>query len=468
MTELAVDDAPRRARDLFNKGFAAFEHGNLDYAIDMLYHCVELEPTLLQARKFLRAAEIQRFKQKKGGAISNAVSTVRGLPKMLSVLAGGGKGEKALPAVLKAEQLLQDSPLNLRFIKFFADAAVNAELPEAAIQTLEIAREHYPRNPYVIEAVGRLYLAVGRTKEGRACFELLCQVSPNDPRAVKALKDAMALDSMQKDGWSESAESGGTYRDMMKDEKESVLLEQQAKAKKSDKDVDALIEETREKMAAEPGNLNYYRALARLYIQKASFDEAIAMLAEAQVKSPGDAELDRAMTAARTAQFDAAIARLEADGDAAAVAAKRHERAQFLFEDLQQRVERYPNDLQLRYDYGVMLFDNEYFNEAIQQFQLAQRNPKVRLKTLQYLGLCFKAKDQLDMAVEQLEKANAELTSMSEAKKDVCYELGAIAEAMGDIAKAGDYYKQIYQADIGYKDIAAKIDGLYKQGSGEG
>ena len=61
MAEVTLDEVTRNVRDLFNKGFGTFERGNLDYAIDMLFACVEIEPGFLQARKFLRAAEVQRF-----------------------------------------------------------------------------------------------------------------------------------------------------------------------------------------------------------------------------------------------------------------------------------------------------------------------------------------------------------------------------------------------------------------------
>jgi tetratricopeptide (TPR) repeat protein len=119
--------------------------------------------------------------------------------------------------------------------------------------------------------------------------------------------------------------------------------------------------------------------------------------------------------------------------------------------------------LQVRFDYGMLLFEREQINEAIQQFQLAQRYPRNRLRALYYLGLCFRDKQQLDLAREQLEKAAAELTTMNELKKDIFYELGGILERMGNFQEAADlYYKAIYQVDIGYKDVAAKIEAAYK------
>ena len=108
-----------------------------------------------------------------------------------------------------------------------------------------------------------------------------------------------------------------------------------------------------------------------------------------------------------------------------------------------------------------MLFENDYFNEAIQQFQVAQRSARNRVKSLYFLGLCFKAKGQHDMAVDQLDAALKELLVMDATKKDVLYELGLIAELQGDIPTALGHFKQIYQADIGYRDVAAKVESGY-------
>jgi len=63
-------------------------------------------------------------------------------------------------------------------------------------------------------------------------------------------------------------------------------------------------------------------------------------------------------------------------------------------------------------------------NDAIQQFQLAQRHAQRRVKALYYIGLCFKQKKQYDMATEQLKKAAARAPAVGDTKKDIYYELG--------------------------------------------
>jgi tetratricopeptide (TPR) repeat protein len=460
-----LKDAPPKAKDLFNKGFGAMERGKAEQAMDLLAAALAVCPGLLQARKFLRAAEVKIFKDKKGGRLAHIISTATGLPLYLKTMQQVKSG-KGTEAIVTAERLLRIDPLNVRFISLFGEAAKVADLPEAGVQTLELARDHYPVDFAILKELGSLYQAVGRNADARACYEKLCELFPKDMSMLKLLKDAMALESMREDGWEATAEKGGTYQDMIRDKEDSQLLEKKGKAVKTSKDVDALIQDTLSKIEGEPANINYYRQVARLYVQKEMFAEAIDALQKAFEISSGDPEVAAAISRTRIQAFDHEIAGLREAGDAAGADAKEAEKAQYAFTDLQERVTRYPNDLALRYDLGVMLFDNDYTNDAVQQFQLAQRSPKHRVKSLYYLALCFKQKQQYDMAAQQLEMASADLGAMDAVKKDIVYELGLIAEATGNREKAAGYFKQIYSVDIGFRDVAAKVEQGYRT-SGE-
>jgi len=52
---------------------------------------------------------------------------------------------------------------------------------------------------------------------------------------------------------------------------------------------------------------------------------------------------------------------------------------------------------------------------------------------------------------------------MTETKKRVCYELGDVLERMGRAPEAAECYKQVYQVDIGYKDIAERVERVYRR-----
>ncbi len=462
MAEATKSNVSSEAMALYNKGFSAFERGNLDFAIELLSRCVEVEPAFLQARKFLRAAEIARFKNTGRSGLARKMLLVRAMPTLglASFLLASGKVHEALVAF---DKLLQDDPLNPRYALPFAKAASAAGIPEAGVQTLEIIREHHPNDAELFESLGRLYTEIGQVRQARECLERLVELRPTDADAVKLLKDASARESIDGDGWQQAAEEGegGSFRSMIRDEEEAARLEKESKAVKTGADADALIAHLVKKIEAEPENVNYYRALARLYAQNSMFEEGAATLRKAIAMNPGDPELDNTLSQIKMQQFDHEIDALKTAGDTDGAAARKQERTEFEFNDVQAKVERYPNDLALRFRWGVLLFRNDYLNEAVQQFQLAQRSPKDRVRSLYYMGLCFKAKGQLDMACDQLETASRELISMDSVKKDVCYELGAIYEEMGQKEKAIENYKRIYQADIGYKDIAQKIETLY-------
>ncbi len=462
MAEVTLEQVSQTAKDLFNRGFVAMERGNLDYAMDMFTACIGEEPNFHRARKFLRAAEIKAFKNRGGNRFTHVITTITGLSSVLTATAllNSGKPAQAMAAI---EKVLRKDPLNLSHLKILCKAAEMMDEPDIAIQALAMAREHYPRNPEVLGRLGNLYMKTDQPRLGRECFELLCEIKPNDAEALKSLKDAMALDSMSKDGWAEAAKTGASFQAMIKDKKEASILEKEAKAVKTQNDIEALIEENKTRIQREPGNINYRRALASLYASNRMFEAAAATLRDAQAVAGGrDPQIDQALSSIQLQSFDEEIKRLRAGNMTAAAESKEKERSDFLFRDTEERAGRYPNDLQVKYEYGVLLYQQGKINEAIQQFQAAQRNAQRRVSSLYYIGLCFKAKQQYDMALEQFDKAQSEIPVMDDQKKAALYELGRTLELMNRPAEALDNYKRIYQVDIGYRDVADKVEHGYR------
>lgn len=458
MAEVRLEDAPRKAREYYDKGFAAMERGNLDYAMDMFMASLDLEPRLLHVRKYLRGAALKKAKEKNPNALTHILSSIAGVGTLMS--ASGAIKKKPLEALKSAEKLMRADPLNLTFINLLGRVAVAAGMPEVAIQTLEIARDHYPTNVELLQWLASLYMEVNNTQEGRLCYEEIYRLRPNDPAALKALKDSAAVDTMKKGGWNDA----GSFRDVMKDTKESGLLEQAAKAVKSTGDLANLIREMKSKLQREPDNINYRRSLSDYLSRAERFDEALAVLAEVQqTTGRADPQLDRNISQIRTQKFDHEIEKLQAAGDNAGADAKKKEKDAFLLADAADRVKRYPNDLQFHYELGVLLFEHGNLNDAIQEFQLSQRNPQRRIRSLYYMAMCFKQKTQYDIAMEQLQKAASELFIMDDMKKDICYEMAQICELMKQSDKAIAYYKEIYSVDISYKDVADKIEKAYKK-----
>ena len=458
MAEVALEQAPRKAREHYEKGIASLERGNLDYAMDMFLLALDLCPGLLRARKYMRAAALRKNKDQKTSSFGRALSTLGGSGTLMKVQSLIKK--KPEQAVREAEELMRKDPLNPTFVNTACQAALAAQMPEVAILNLEVVRDNGARDLKSLEFLAELYQQSGRMHDARDTYETLVRLNPAEPELMKKLKDATALDTVQRGNW----EGATSYRDVMKDSKEAILLEQQAKAVKTSRDVDALMEETLAKIEREPQNVNYKRALADLYMKNDRFEDALEVLDQAQKTTGGaDPQVDRMISQVKLTRLEKQAAALQAAGDQAGYEAKIEEKNAFVFNDAEDRVRRYPNDLQIKYEYGVLLFERGQINEAIQQFQRSQQNPQRRLRSFYYLALCFKQKQQLDIAAEQLEKAAAELNLMDETKKDVVYELASIYEAMGQIPKAAALYKDIYAVDFGFRDVATKIERIYQK-----
>jgi tetratricopeptide (TPR) repeat protein len=82
-----------------------------------------------------------------------------------------------------------------------------------------------------------------------------------------------------------------------------------------------------------------------------------------------------------------------------------------------------------------------------------------------YLGQCFARRNMNDMAARQIQEAIKEKPTFDDEKKELIYQLGCVLEKMGKKDDAIEQFKQIYEIDIGYKDVAAKVDAYYS-GSG--
>ena len=161
-------------------------------------------------------------------------------------------------------------------------------------------------------------------------------------------------------------------------------------------------------------------------------------------------------------KYDADIAALREAGEEDKAAELQAERDQYVFDDIAERVQRYPNDQHLRYELGAQYHKYGYPDEAIQQFQISQRSPKDRVQSLYLMAECFRQKGMLDMAVEQLRTALEQLPGMNAEKMDVYYLLGEISEQQGDLEAAASYFKEIYRADVTYKDISERVQRIYE------
>ena len=444
-----------RIRETYKRAQEALQKNNTAYAVDLLLSVLELEPELHEVRTELREIQMEAVKGKKSNP---TLSSLKGMGKKMAVQ-GAIKKEpaKALPL---AEELLKLDIRNPAFHDAYIDAAKAANNVGAAAVTLAAILKYDRKNDKLLEKLGHLYIELGDSKRAREAFEQLGELRPGDQTVIKWIKDTAAMDTMRVGNW----EAEGDFRGKLKDEDESAALEQGSRAQLVGNDLQRMIDTQRKKLEAEPENLNLYRPLADSLVKAEQFDEALEILNRADEKANhADPVIQRSISAVTVQIYEHNIKVLKSEGDLEAAEAQKAEMQAFLLEDAADKVARYPNDLGFKFDYGKLLMQTGELDKAIGQFQQAQRNPQRRIDALYLMGSCFKTKGQFDIAAAQLAKAAEELPSMDDKKISILYELGEVLEAQGKLEAAMDYYKQIYSVDIGYRDVASKIEAGYKR-----
>lgn len=449
---MAVDLA-QKAQNFMNRGRQALESRRYELAVDMLMEAVEAAPDVLEARKLLRTAQVLNFKANGKAGFGAKLGYMMDRQKIMG-LVKKGDGAKAMA---EAEKLLCKNPLDGDNIEAAVKAAEAAGKPDHAAVSVEAAYEGGNKDPELLMRIATYYQMSKNWVKARDAYRKLAEIKPGDQQVMQLLKNCEAQATMNS-GWVETAGKRGGFQNLIANKEQAKKLDQANKAVVTGDDAEALIAEKIAQIANEPKNMNFRRALARLYIQSKRFEEAINCLQEAlEVSGSMDPELDRMLSQTQIQYYDQLIEQYRAAGDENSVIELMNEKNQFVFDDLASRVERYPNDLHLRYELGVLYYQNEYYDEALEHLQLAQRSPKDRLWALYYLAMCFMKKGQSDMAVMQLETARDAIPTMDDLKKNVVYQLGLCAENAGDLEKAYQYYKDVYSTDVGFADLSDRM-----------
>ncbi len=452
---MANDALAQKAQNFTNRGRQAMEGRKFDLAVEMFMQALSYVPDALETRRMLRAAQIARFRSNPPSALSLKMQGMGSYFARQKVLGLAKKG-KGAEAMAEAEKLLMQNPLDPNNIECAVKAAEAAGKPEAAAITIEAAYECGNNDPALLERVATYYAIAKRYDKARDAYSKLAALKPGDQRILQLLKNTEAQATMSA-GWNDAVGKKGGFQKILANEEQAKKLDQANKAMVVGSDADALIAEKIAQIEKEPGNLNFYRALARLYSQNKRFGEAIATLEKAVSINSSDPELDRMLSSTRIGDYEYRIEQLKAAGKTAEAEELEAEKNQFVFDDLADRVARYPNDLHLHFELGLQYFTYEYFDDAIQHFQLSQKSPKDRLESLYYLAMCFVKQGQLDMGVMQLETARDQIPTMDELKKKIVYQLGLCAEQAGDLEKAYAYYKDVYSTDVTFADLNTRM-----------
>src|SRR5882724_4622652 len=452
MAEKSVNEISRDIRAIFQKGNDALLRENYDYAVDLLTQVMEREPAFYEGRKALRAAQAKKAGGG-GGFFKKAWSSASSSPLV-------AKGQIALrrnpvEALAIGEQILNSDPNSSGGHRLIAEAAVALDMPRTAVMSLDMLFRNSPKDKTIAIQYANMLAEIGEARRAEKILMDLQNAMPSDPELNQALKDLSARKTLSEGGYDALADGKGSYRDILRNEKEAVSLEQANRSQKTEDQGKNLIAEYEARLKTEPNNVRLMRNIAELYTEKKQYDLALQFYEKIRASDAGaaDASIDAAIALTKTRRFENQIEKLDATAPdyTDKVAQINAEKQAFRIAECQKRVEKFPTDLAIRYEMGVLYFEAGKIGEAIQEFQKSKTNPNKKLASMNYLAQCFAKRKMYDLAAKTFQEAIKEKPVFDEEKKDLIYNLGTVLEAMEKKDEAIEQFKLIYEVDIGYK-----------------
>ena len=452
------------AQDCFARATQAMAKQNWDYAVEMFLTASKLVPSNLMYRQSLTGCLRKKYKENKTGASMSflKVSGIRSRIKKarskkewadmdLAALEGlclhpwdgqfnfdAGEANRERDFLEIANFYLEQAvgpdgaPKNIEYLIALADVYESRRNYNSAISTLDKVLELDPLNGAI------------RTKiQGLGANMTIDRAKYDEAKTTQEVK-APAV----KMGYGESVK--GDVKT-----KPEVL----APGESEEADLQRMIRK-------EPANVAYYLKLAELYRREGKLEDAAKtyLLATNVNGDPNireqmeDVELDMVR---RNLNFAKEAAKNNSNDEQSRqiVAELANELLSQEIEIFSRRVDRYPNDMKLKYELAKRLMRAKNFKKAIPLLQAASRDIRLEASVLTSLGSCFLANRQNSLAKRQFEKALEKLNANDHPVpfKECHYYLGRLAEEAGDKPAAEIHYTEILAVDYDYRDTHDRL-----------
>ena len=463
----SLKDLSPRLLQLYEQARDAYKAGNLQFAVATLSTVVKEDPGCCDARKALRAAQLDLF----GGRPEGLRQGLIALRTFWAVFVAGPallKKRKVIEALDLAEKVLMVDPGHRRGLLLLSQAAELAELPQVGCDALEVAVKLYPDDARCWRALADHCMKHGNGRRAVAALRELRRRFPDDVELKAELNQAKAIVAMGRNRWEKATGSGQSPTVLSV--RGSAVPGGTEDAPPEETPRSDWIERVKHKATIlEKGEASPRRPMAPANKRPPSATET-------QELASGDGGISRRPEdelAARKGQFDDAIEQWReyarrnpehvADAEEA-IAEIEKERQRFLTEHFEDLVKRYPTDPRHRFELGKLLFQARDWDYAIEQFQVCRKHPYFELRSVIYLGKCMREKGLSDLSLAQFETAAAhkDYAKLGEERLGIDYELALLYEGVGRHDDSAALLKRIYAEDITFRDVACRVEKLYK------
>lgn len=431
---------------------------NWDAAITQFEQILRIDPDCAEARLGVRQASLRKLEKRYPSALELGVLN---LPVNLLMLIARVSRARAWECNL-LESALKRDPRSATLNHRQGVLLMALQHQRGAAAAFQLATEADGSALESLKLLGGLYAARKEHDKALDCFERALRINPRDQEAARMHKNLAAEGAIRTGGF----EQAKSARELAKSERQLKETERAQRIVRTAEDISAALEDLAAELQANPADVKLLLRRVVLLQQKQDFAAAEEACKALLQQDPAHAEgLERAGEI-RMRRFEADIRTAEAEAkqgeDGAEDRARRLKREYkaFRLQEARRRVAAHPTDMGARFRLGSALLEEQAFDEAIEQFQQAVRDPKLKIGTLKLLGRAFAAKGIPDLAIKQLSEAAGMIAGMTDLKKEILYELADLHQRQGQKAEAASTFKMIYEADIAYRDVGERIAAL--------
>lgn len=448
---MSDDRKKKLAADCFKRGTEAMMKNNWEYSCEMFRQSVNLVPENLLYRQSLRGATEKKYNNNGTGAPMVGM-------RLMGTKASIKKSRMQSDwnsVINTAEDGLALNPWDPSLNADLGDALSAVGFTDVAVFAYECAIPKDPNNKEYLRTLGRLYEERANYTKAIDCFTKITRIDKLDAEARQKVVQLTAIQATVVGKYDEEGRQAQKVISdkMSKDNADGPGMSVQADLERA--------------IRKDPNNKDNYLKLADFLKRDGQLEKTAETLRKALEVSGGEIKIREQLEDVEIdlLRKQVGLAKEAAQSDADDNFAKRkyqEVKAELLKKEIEvyaARIDRYPQDMTLKFDLAKLYIADKRHQLAIPLLQKSRGDARRKVESLVLLGKCFIFEKQYPLAKRQFEQAIPECKpdDNQELFLELNYMAGRVCEELKDKETAIKYYQTVLEYDYDYKDNRERL-----------
>ena len=365
--------------------------------------------------------------------------------------------------------------MNAKFAMKAISAAVDANLSDFGIAMADTVigltqRGTKPLSHKELKSLMELFKSTGAIEQAIKIGRAAIAVKSDDSILERELNELAAERALAEGGYEDQGSEEGGYRKYVKDIDKQRELEEAESLAGAGGSKERVLERAKKEYEDDPASSDAVGMYAKL-LKKQATPESIKMAFNVLMQGYKETKQYRFKMEAADIKINMGLQKIEifaeqfeedpSDENKELLEKAHSELGEFRKKEYQDRAAKYPTDRKIRYQLGELAIEDGDLNLAMECFQKAKDEPRLRVRAGQELGRCFAAEGWYAEAIGEFKEsikalAGAEADTELSLRYDLMQSLAKKAKADSNIElarEAMEICSGIARKDISYRDI---------------